>query len=204
MGTYLGYDLLDTPPNTREDLPEVFSRSTSTLDPGPVVRSVLVHDQAPAVQRTYLWTCRNRSEITALRDWFDARAGRLVPFWVPTWRQDLLLTSSIGANSTQIQVKGTGYTRWAYPLPTRRHLALQIPRSTIYCRKVVASVEGGDGTDTLTLSSSLGSTFPATGLVSFLCLCRLASDDLAIRYLTESVAEASFDYVELATDGEIP
>jgi hypothetical protein len=200
MTTYLGIEVLEASPNTREDPSDSFHRSLYVKDPGSGKRNVRARDTCPKVTRPYIWTCQNRAEIQALKEWFSRRRGRLVPFWIPTGRQDLLLAQDVGSSDPGISIQSCGYAQFLFPSPARRHLAFIAHGSLVY-RQVLSATEM-NGTDNLGLSSPLGMAFPKNGLVSFLVLARLASDDLEMVYHTESIAEATLHYIEIP--GEVP
>jgi hypothetical protein len=130
-----------------------------------------------------------------MESFLDAHRGRAVPFWLPSRRRDLLLAQPVGASDPGIVTRAMGYTRLLYPSKARRHLAFLNGSSWIY-RSITAAVEGAT-TETLTLSSPLGVSLPSATLVSQLLLCRLASDEAEIIYLTESVAEARISCLEI-------
>lgn len=195
MTTYLGYDVLDAPPNTREDQNDGMSRSVAMLDPGIGKRWAEARDSDPSMQHPYLWTCLSHAEIAALKAWLLRRKGRAVPFWAPTWRRDLILHADVGSTDTGIVIESMSYTELLFPAHARRHLAFWTSSRTLVYRSVISSVNNG-ATETLTLNTSLGVSFPKEGLISFLVLARLAADEVEIGYHTDSIAEASIPYIE--------
>lgn len=196
MTDYLGTPVLERRPNSREEPDDTSSRRLLVFDPGLGARSVVAQDSAPAVQRTFLWTAIGRAEIVALKAWLAERQGRRVPFWVSTLRRDLLLAKAGASTDTTLSVEAIGYTRFAYPQPARRHLALHLPDGSTLYRQVQGAVEAG-ATETLVLTAALGVAVPATTLVSHLVLCRLDSDELELEYQPENVAETRLPFVEL-------
>jgi len=57
----------------------------------------------------------NHSQVTTLRAFFLARFGRLRPFWIPTWDQDLVMSQDAVINDTGIKIKSEFYTRFHVP-----------------------------------------------------------------------------------------
>jgi len=196
MTLYLGYDLLEAPSDAREDPQERMSRSIATFDPRVGRRRAQSRNAAPPQQRSYLWTCQDRAAIASLKAWLLRRKGRLIPFWVPTWRRDVVLHAGVSSTDTAIVIEAMNYTEMMFPSKARRHLAFWAPSGALICRAVTAASNNGS-TETLSLSSSLGTSFPKEGLVSFLALSRLDSDDVEITYHTDAVAEARLAFVEL-------
>lgn len=196
MTTYLGLDVLERRSNAREDPQDSFTRSLAILDPGMGKRGARARDAAPAVDRSFLWTCHGPAEIRALKEWFAVRQGQRVPVWLPTGRQDLRLAQAAGAIDASILIQPCGYTRYAYPQAARQHLAIRFPDGAQTYRRVLEAVDNGT-LESLTLSSALGQDLPADAWVSYLVYCRLASDSLELAYLTNTIAEARLRFVEI-------
>lgn len=198
---YLGFDVLETAPNRREDVEGAGETLVDWLDNPTGVFAGSARAAAPRLSRSFLFWLEGRGAIREFRAWLDARKGRAVPTWVPTWQQDLSLASDLGAADTEMVIRECGYTTDLFSSPARRHLAFVSPGGAIACREITDSVDNGDGTETLTLASAVGSAFlaggPGAGLVSFLTLCRLESDAAEIHYLTPTLAECALRFVEI-------
>ena len=197
--TYLGFDVLEMRPNATEAPSDSLSRRYTIMDPGTGPRYAAASDDAGTVGRSFLWTCTTKAEIAALKAWLDTRKGQAVPFWMPTWRADLLLASTIQAVDTAISVQPTGYTQFLWPYPSRRHVAIQPSGSVRYYRRITGATDLGTS-ETLNLSASLGVQVSTAALVSFLTLCRLATDEPELTYLTDSVAEARLPFIEIPAE----
>ena len=195
MTSYLGFNVLEISPNAREAAEDPLHRSLAGFDPGLGERGIRARGPAPTTARPVLWTCQNRAAIAAMEAFLEAQRGRAVPFWLPSRRRDVLLAQPVGATDPGIVIQSMGYTRLLYPSKARRHLAFLNGASWIY-QSVTAAVEG-TATETLTMASPLGVSLPATTLVSQLLLCRLASDEVEVTYLTDSVAEAHLSCLEI-------
>jgi hypothetical protein len=140
----------------------------------------------------------SRTTIRALETWFRSVKGRYVSFYIPTYVADLPLLADIGASDTTFNITAVGYTANLYPYPARKRLAFISAAGTITERAVTGSVDNGDGTETITIASSLGAAFDReTGLVCFSLLVRLASDEMVIRRSTATLAECVLDCIEL-------
>lgn len=196
MTTYLGIDVLERQHNAVEEPSDTLGREYRTLDPGVGKRFADAADDAGATGRTFLWTCPNRAEIVALKTWLRARKGRTFPFWMPSWRRDLILASTVQSVDTVITIQNSGYTRYLWANPARRDVAFILGPSQILYRRITAVAEQGL-TETLTLSSSLGVQIPTSTLVSFLAVCRLDTDEPELVYHTDSIAEARLPFIEI-------
>lgn len=199
MSTYLGFDVLDQAfHNLRERIEQTLERQGEAVG-SPVGRSFWDdHAGVPFPARSFEWYAPNRPAIAALRAFLDARKGRVVPFWVPTYTGDLVLAQAALAGQSALRVFATGYRPYLFPRPSRRHLALLSASGTFERRKVTLAIDNGDGTDTLSLDSALtADVTPQATLVCFLTLCRLESDLTAIAWPRPGHAEASLRFVEV-------
>ena len=83
----------------------------------------------------------------------------------------------------------------AFPSPARRYIALISGANKVY-RRITAASEGTD-TETLTLDTPPGVAFAvAATLVSYLLLCRLTEDDVALEWENTEVASAALTFAE--------
>jgi hypothetical protein len=196
---YQGFDVLEVMPNWSRDLNRTYKRSLVTLDPkiGPIT----VDDKggSAVIEQSFPWFLQNHPSVTTLRAFILKRFGQLVPFWTPTWDQDLVLSADLGATDPAMSIQNVYYTRFFFPIKSRRYIAF-IPQNggaPVY-RKITGSVDNGNGTETLTLDSPTGVAFAKSStMLSFLTLSRLASDDAEIDWMTNDVAEAELTFQEV-------
>jgi hypothetical protein len=190
---YKGFDVLEIQPNWAAlPLNRTYKRSMVTIDPkvGPI--EVIDKGGSPVVHQDFPWWLDTHPTITAFRAFILRRFGRLVPFWIPTWDQDLILAQNVLSTDAAINVSFEFYSQFLFPSTARRFLAL-IPTdgSANAYVEVVSSTSNGNGTETLTLSAAVGKAFTmGSTMISFLTLVRLASDRVAIKWDTVDHAEA--------------
>lgn len=203
MTDYLGFNVLEVHPNRTKDPRRSFLRSLVRLDSG--LGKVTVEDRA-GVSRAELefdWFLDGRTEIGVLQAFLLARKGRAVPFWVPSWRHDLVLNQGAAAIDTSLTIKDTGFLKYQFPQTSRRQIALILQNGTMIYRRITGATNPGNGTEVLTLDSAVGTTIPAaTTMVSFLHLVRMASDVVDVLWHHQNLAEASMRFTEVPR--EIP
>lgn len=197
---FKGFDVLEIPPNwDQAPLKRSYKRSMVTIDPkvGPI--QVIDKGGTALVGQEFPWWLDTHPNVTTFRAFMLRRAGRLVPFWIPTWDQDLVLFQDVLATDSGIRIKSEFYTRFFFPTPARRFIAfIPIDGSGNVYGKITASADNGDGTENLSLEALPGKNFPkATTMVSFLTLARLASDRVAIRWDSSEHAESLVELQEL-------
>lgn len=150
----------------------------------------------PTTSRSYSLYAEGAQAIYTLRQFLDARKGRVVPFWFSSQRADLVIHHNAAAGANTLVIKATRYTALQFPYKARRHLDLGQGQFV----QVIAAQDNGDGTETLRLSSNLTQPVSAGQSVSFLTFCRLGSDDYTLAYPHINLAEASIEVVELPNE----
>lgn len=203
MSTYLGYTVLDTKIHNRRERAtgETFARGLRELDPVTTKRYADVVTVAPAPVRPFLWTCFSRPEITAMLAFLDERKGRAIPFWLPSYQQDLTLNDDLAQSASSATINWIGYTLHQFAgSGARRHLAFYaVGGGTMFFAKVTNATDPNNGvTESLALGTPASRLFPATStIVSFLKLCRLDDDTAQWTWRSRDHAEAVLQFREL-------
>ena len=200
--THLGYDVLELDYNRVGGIEERLQRKFGLLDQGTGKRRPDEHSPAPASERPFTWTAIGRDEITELRTFLDARIGRAVPFWLPSYQWDLALTEDVDEDQAIVTVQWIRYTQQMFGTTgARRHVALWTlgDGSVMDCYRISDADDPLDyATESITLDPGAVRDYDAgTTVVSFLKLCRLASDRVGISYQSGRVAEATISVAEL-------
>lgn len=131
--------------------------------------------------------------------WLDARQGRQNPVWLISEESDLNVIARDGAF---IVIDYIGYTELYNVHSARRHIAFKKTDGSLVYKMITASVNNGDGTETLSVSTPpLLADIVKT---SFLRLCT-APDQFELvhhRDGQEFITECSFVMTELLTTPE--
>ncbi|MGH9685292.1 MAG: hypothetical protein ACRD4S_16980 [Candidatus Acidiferrales bacterium] len=196
---YRGFDVLEQMPNWASDLHRDYKRSLIVMD--PKIGLIAVDDKggSAVVGQEFPWYLANHAAVTTFRAFILARFGRLNPFWIPTWDQDLVLAANVLSTDGTIAIQSVFYSRFFFPLESRRFIAfIPIDGSANVYRQITASVDNGNGTETLTLDSATGKAFAAGAtMISFLTLARLDSDDAEIEWMSNDLAQISLELQEV-------
>lgn len=196
---YEGFDLLEVTPNNTGDGASDYERNAILLDSPTSIRAMDDHSGIATRSGSFQWFADGRDEIAALKCFIHRRKGRAVPFWAPTYCADLPLSAA--ATGTSFTIKSIDYTANQFPDIARRHIAFITPGGAITPRKITNAVNNGNGTETITISSALpAGGFPASTLVSFLTLVRLAEDDIDVSWSTCALAEATLPITEITRE----
>lgn len=193
--TYRGFDVLILDYNRDGPITDRLSRDFVVLDATTGLRTATENSESPAGVRPFKWTAIGRDEIASMRDFLDARKGRAVPFWLPSFQWDLTLSEDATAAQSVLSLVWMRYTQQMFgTTAARRHLAIWTlgDGSSMDCYRVSAANDPATGlTETITIDPSAAADYPAaTTVLSFLKLCRLEDDRVTISYPSVNVAEA--------------
>jgi hypothetical protein len=183
---YRGYPVLEREPS-RDDRTDALQTGRVILDNQTgrrVVRSGWNHGR---FVRQLQFMLHGRQDIREFREWLDSRKGRALPFWFPSWQEDLSLTADVPAGGSQVTVENAGFRRG--------NLAFIRPDGSMQLRYAKVQSEN-EATQTLTLDSPLDS-FSRHWMVSNLALGRLDTDEPEIRWHTPAIAETSIPVAEI-------
>lgn len=191
--TYRDAPVMVERPNWQGEPTMDYQRKLAILDFGIGPREFDDESNRPDTVQSFRWFLESRQRIADFRAWLYARAGKHRHLWVPTWANDLVVTSSIDAAATTMQVGNIGYTARLLNKTHRRDIRIETAAGQVFYRRITNAVVNSPTTETLTIDSALGvSLTPADVLqVSFLALSRMESDGVEIAWFTGQSAEAA-------------
>jgi hypothetical protein len=194
--TAYGFDVLEVEPSF-DDPSTQYTRNIFRHDPRSGKVKVVDRSGVAVVNpQRFRWVMEGRTQIQEYRDFLTARKGQCVPFWFPTWRFDLPIVSDITVGSTLLVISRIGYTKFVFGPNAREYVRLVDANGNFYYRKILTATDGTP-TETLGLDATMSTLIPATRPVSFLTLCRLATDEPELLWHNTNLAEATLDFVEL-------
>jgi hypothetical protein len=197
---YRGHDLLTPMPNGDPIRDQTWRQETEVLDGGVGQWASSWPVDAPELDWPFAIVLDSRDLVSEWLLWLAYRRGRYAPFWMPTWRRDFQLAVSAGSSATELIVYDTGYTGSGFTTEARRHLAVIVAGGgarTIYPRRITASVDNADGTETLTLESTVGVALDRHCVLSHLVLARLDDDTHTVHWHHPNLAIATVRITEL-------
>jgi len=205
--SHLGYDVLEIDYNRLGPFEERIRRKFVLLDSKTGARTADEQSPAPAPSRPFTWTAFGDAEIAAMRAFLDARKGRAVPFWLPSFQWDLSLAQDVVQNQAIVDIHWVRYVQQMWGTTgARRHLAvwtLSNPAMDFY--RISSADDPGDYLiETLTLDPPAIRDYPvAQRILSFLKFCRLDEDLVEISYPRVGVAEATIRVRELPLEAPL-
>ncbi len=205
--TYLGYDVLALNYNRLGPFQEQLRRKFVLLDSRTGKRVADEQAPAPAPSRPFTWTAIGRAEIAAMRAFLDARVGRAVPFWLPSFQWDLSLAEDVLQDQSIVTIRWVRYRQQMWGTTgARRHLALWTEGGgpMDYYRIADATDPADYLSETLTLDPvAVRDYLMDQTVLSFLKLCRLDDDLVEISYPSANVAEATIRVRELPLEAPV-
>lgn len=188
--SYLGHPVLEWRPNAGQDESGSYQRLLEEVD--NELGDPAVFDLAGiALRGTGLaWKLFGRQEHSDYRSLLYWLSGNLRPVWVPSWKQDFVVVSPIGAAATALTVEWVGYTVLGHQQPNRRDLRIELFDGTVFYRRIVGSAEVG-GNEQLQLNSALGESIDPGQIrdVSYLVLST-TTDSTEIEHVTDASGAA--------------
>jgi hypothetical protein len=122
-----------------------------------------------------------RAECWQFRLFLHSLFGRQETFWAPTYKDDLTQAETIGAADTSFQIENIKLAENMTFNTLRTHLAFTFPDGTQLYRAITGIVEHDENIEIISIDSALGVEVGVGDcVISFLDLCRLASDSVQL------------------------
>lgn len=190
---YRDFDVLLRHPNRVEDVSVDYQRLVDVFDHDTGTPAVIDIPNRPFILRRYQFLLPDRAQLTAMRGWLAARAGRQVPFWVPTWERGLEVAQPFTLDATEILLQARGFATYYQAMPGRQDVAFLHNDGSWTLRRITA-FEFVDGVvERMRIDAALGRACAPSDLriICFLELARLESDAVEIFFETDRVARVT-------------
>jgi hypothetical protein len=185
--SYLGYPVLEEPPEWSADLETLFNRDIERVDND--TGAVTLTDQPGRAFREgqCRWLLGNRARYSQIRALLYWLRGQYATLWVPTWHSDLQLAADIGASDPSITVEWAGHSLFGALAANWRDIRIELLDGTIYYRRLTSVAEQG-ATEALGIDVSLGVAVSRAQVrrISFLVLSEQAGDALELEHATDA------------------
>lgn len=209
MTTFASADLLTILPNavTRRTVRVDRPVDRSENPQGNVVTTSTEADQTLAFDHE--WVCETRADLALLTDFLDARQGRLVACWIPTYQRDIERLDTSGGwhvryyGPADLDALVNTTDRWRY------WYSLMPGRSGYAAVNFNTAVDNGDGTHLWSAAPGTGWTAVGAGtsgvqsaggaMFSRLIYCRMAEDQYRVEYIARAT-RVTASFVELPSE----
>ncbi len=145
------------------------------------------------IARPYRFLAQGLEEAWTLRKWLHRRAGRLRPFWIPTFENNLRV-SQTGYLTQSVEVYADDYREFA---SKRKHVGILLDDGTWLLRTITAATASGTSTAVVGFDEAINLDASRIRQISFLGLKRLDADRVELRWNSNRVLEVSVSMMEL-------
>lgn len=134
----------------------------------------------PSLETEFELLLNDRDDVDEFKTFLDTRKGRRIPFYMPTWTKDMMMTDDNA--SALLKIRNIGYTDnyFSATVLARNLIIFMNPGDSEYeVRLISGSSEIANDREQLTMNSILPVDKRATDyweIISFLNYCRLAQD----------------------------
>ncbi|WLT30762.1 sigma factor [Geothrix sp. PMB-07] len=158
-------------------------------------------DQAEQAEReSALRRALNRLEaIARFMGFIDARRGRCIPFWLPTYSRDMEQSQDASASDLSVRIRNVLYSTHIVQHHNRCDLAFYPLAGAPIFRRITGSAPGGMDHEWITLDQSFGQARATSDwrCISYLSFVRLDQDSLRMVWETDDLLRASFRVKEV-------
>lgn len=181
---YRGRPVFAQRPDESTDLSHSYERLTLLLD--NTTGNAAVTDTAGKgfVLQQHRWCLAGRAEHSAWRSLLYALQGRAKSIWLPTHAQDLVPVEPL--SGSLLKVQRVGYARFGVGQLGRQDIRIELADGSVLMRRITAAVESGPIEELVVDADFPGVIQPGqVARISYMALCRLASDDIELEHLTD-------------------
>lgn len=201
--TYRNEPLVLIAPNWVDPMKEQHVTNLEAFESEVRGKYTVVQNDRPYLVRSFSWFHKSKERIHLFRRWLYARRGRAVPFWAPSWRNDLTLMARIEEGAVQITVANINYTT-LYTSPTgRQDIIIFLKNGTNLTRRIIGAAGGATpDLEILTLEAEIRQRINPSevSMICFLGSYRLDSDAAELDWRSDKLALCNQN-MRLLTDG---
>ena len=181
---YKGQPVLVARPDESEDLTHSYERLVLTLDNATGIPAATDTAGKGFVLQQHRWLLVGRQEHSAWRSLLYALRGRATAVWIPTHAQDLMPAGPL--TGSLLKVQRVGYSRFGLGQLGRQDIRIELQDGSVLMRRITAAVENGPTEELVVDADFPGVIQPdQVARISYMALCRLASDDVELEHLTD-------------------
>lgn len=181
---YRGRPVFAQRPDESTDLSHSYERLTLLLDNTTGKAAVTDTAGKGFVLQQHRWCLAGRAEHSAWRSLLYALQGRAKSIWLPTHAQDLVPVEPL--SGSLLKVQRVGYARFGVGQLGRQDICIELADGSVLMRRITAAVESGPIEELVVDADFPGVIQPGqVARISYMALCRQASDDIELEHLTD-------------------
>lgn len=184
-----GVEVLDKKPNWVNTPTERYAAAIDVVDYGYGIEQVYNRKAPSLVQKEFTFVAKTPAEIKWWRAFIHRQKGALKSFFVPTHTNDTVVVADIVENSYLMTVHGESLANIVNTSKERKYLRIITKSKTYY--RTIDSVKLNGSNSTITFTEAFNVNIPIDDIimVSFMQRMRFASDEIAVTYLSQNVAQ---------------
>lgn len=192
---FLGYDVyFDEALKNGEALTDSLQARVDVVDYGTAAGASFYSPWTyTRIGRPYKFLLQGLPDIWNFRKFLHRRAGRLRPFWVPTFENNLRVAQT-GELTQSIEVYADDYREFA---PERTHIGILLDDGTWLLRTINAATASGSDTAVIGLDAPININADRIRQISFLGLKRLDADRVELQWNSNRVLECTVRMMEI-------
>ena len=150
------------------------------------------------VSQQHVFKNFSKYETWNFRKFLHHLYGRQVAVWIPTFKNDMVLTQTIGSSDTNFRISNAGYADNMGVNNIRTHIAFMFPDGTNYYREVTGITEHSETEEIISIDSSLGVEVAVGDCeICWLDKYRLGNDRVDIRWVEPNNNISSLVFVRV-------
>ena len=202
LNFFNGREIFLKKPNWKDSVAEEFQHYLSIVDFQRGKMEFYEHIDFAQAIRTVGFSGIREVDILEVSDFFRRQLGRLREFYYPTWQSDISVKFRILAGNSHLRVDGTDLALSYANQTTHKAVLIQLNNGTYIPMTInsIYTVNDDRGEDTIvsfTTPFTQGIELANVKLVSWLMRCRLASDNLEIKWLSDNKATTQLSFLSL-------
>jgi hypothetical protein len=147
----------------------------------------------PRINREFKLLLEGAAEIWTFRRWLHRRAGKAIPFYMPTHENNIRLVQTSGSITTPLVARSDEQHQLG---AKRTHLAINTKTGWLF-RTIIGQGLNVQGHNEIALDGGVNVDRADIISISYMGLKRLAADRIEIRHVQNCVAEVTLPIVEL-------
>lgn len=185
LNTYLGFPILDKRPTAEKNVKDSVYTGQVDIDNDTGKPDIVSRWDYSRMDGERSWLV-NRVASPALMDYWktflDYCRGQCNKFWMPSYRKDFQVTTSVPVAANAFSLDGIDYAENFFTLPTHRYLQIFTNAGMQNVQVTLAEIVDGASQITFTPALPSGAGWNIIQYVSFLLPCRLSNDKVVWKH----------------------
>jgi hypothetical protein len=199
---FRGLELFLKKPNWSSAVEVDYQHSLEIVDFNRGVKTFYEPQDFTAFSMKLTFSGRRETDILELTDFFRRQYGALSEFYYPTWGPDIIPKLQLDLDGVNIRVAGHDLALAYQNQTSHQAVLVQLRNGTMVPAAIEAcyTVSDGLGDDSIIqVVDSWSANYPVASIlkISWLMRCRLGSDQMEIKWITDNAATTQLAFTTL-------